>query len=52
MIAAPVSDGRGRCVAAFTIAAYELGLTEKRKALLIDAAMRAANELSARLHGG
>jgi DNA-binding IclR family transcriptional regulator len=52
MIAAPVSDGRGRCVAAFTIAAYELGLTEKRKALLIDAAMRAADELSARLRGG
>jgi len=52
MIAAPVIDSRGRCLAALTVAAYELGLTQKRKAFLIESVKRAVGDLSMRLRGG
>jgi DNA-binding IclR family transcriptional regulator len=52
MIAAPVRDPRGRCIAAITTATYGLGLSEARKKFLIEATQRAARNLSDRLHGG
>jgi IclR family transcriptional regulator, KDG regulon repressor len=49
MIAAPVLDGAGRCAAAITIVAYEVGLNERRMRVLVAAAKRSAAELTARL---
>jgi IclR family KDG regulon transcriptional repressor len=49
MVAAPVLDGTGRCAAAITIVAYEVGLNERRMRALVAAAKRSAAELTARL---
>ncbi len=52
MIAAPVFDGAGRCVAAMTIVAYEVGLSERRIQALAAAVKRSAHELTRRFGAG
>jgi DNA-binding IclR family transcriptional regulator len=49
MVAVPVIDSAGRCAAAITVVAYEVGLTERRVQALTRAARQAALALSRRL---